>query len=70
MDGQPREMGRNHGCADSTSIFNGPHGPWLVAEIGCNHEGDFDAALRLADLALEAGAAAVKFHVYYGNTLV
>lgn len=50
--------------------FTGPHGPLLVAEIGGNHEGDFDAALRLADLALEAGADAVKFQVYYGDTLV
>lgn len=52
------------------TIFSGPHGPWLVAEIGGNHEGDFDAALRLADLALDAGADAVKFQVYYGDTLV
>lgn len=52
------------------SIFNGSHGPWLVAEIGGNHEGDFDAALRLADLAVEAGADAVKFQVYSGDTLV
>jgi sialic acid synthase SpsE len=41
------------------SIFEGPHGPRLVAEIGGNHEGDFDAAVRLADLALEAGNAPV-----------
>lgn len=52
------------------STFDGPHGPWLVAEIGGNHEGDFDAAVRLADLALEAGADAVKFQVYFGDTLV
>lgn len=52
------------------SIFEGPHGPWLVAEIGGNHEGDFDTAKRLADLAVEAGADAVKFQVYYGDTLV
>lgn len=52
------------------TVFSGPHGPWLIAEIGGNHEGDFDAALRLADLALEAGADAVKFQVYYGDTLV
>ena len=50
--------------------FFGAHGPWLIAEIGGNHEGDFDAALRLADQALEAGADAVKFQVYYGDTLV
>lgn len=53
-----------------SNTFAGSHGPWLVAEIGGNHEGDFDAALRLADLALEAGADAVKFQVYYGDTLV
>lgn len=52
------------------STFHGPHGPWLVAEIGGNHEGDFDTAVRLVDLALEAGADAVKFQVYFGDTLV
>jgi N,N'-diacetyllegionaminate synthase len=52
------------------NTFSGAHGPWLVAEIGGNHEGDFDAALRLADLAIEAGADAVKFQIYYGDTLV
>ena len=52
------------------SVFHGSHGPWLIAEIGGNHEGDFDTALRLADLALEAGADAIKFQVYYGDTLV
>ena len=52
------------------NVFHGVHGPLLVAEIGGNHEGDFDAALRLADLAIEAGADAVKFQIYYGDTLV
>lgn len=52
------------------SFFAGPHGPLLVAEIGGNHEGDFDAALALTDLAIEAGADAVKFQIYYGDTLV
>lgn len=42
----------------------------LIAEIGGNHEGDFKIATRLADLAVEAGADAVKFQVYYGDTLV
>jgi N-acetylneuraminate synthase/N,N'-diacetyllegionaminate synthase len=51
-------------------MFRGPHGPLLIAEIGGNHEGDFEAALRLADLAIEAGADAVKFQIYYGETLV
>lgn len=52
------------------STFLGAHGPLLVAEIGGNHEGDFEAARRLTDLAIDAGADAVKFQVYYGDTLV
>jgi N-acetylneuraminate synthase/N,N'-diacetyllegionaminate synthase len=34
--------------------------PLLIAEIGNNHEGNGDLALRLADAAVEAGADAVK----------
>lgn len=50
--------------------FRGSHGPLLIAEIGGNHEGDFDTARRLADLAIESGADAVKFQVYFGDTMV
>lgn len=52
------------------SLFHGSHGPWLIAEIGGNHEGSFDDAMRLAELAIDAGADAVKFQVYWGDTLV
>ena len=52
------------------NLSRGSHGPLLIAEIGGNHEGDFDTALRLADLAIEAGADAVKFQIYSGDTLV
>lgn len=51
-------------------LCSDPGPPLLIAEIGGNHEGDFEAAKRLADLAIEAGADAVKFQVYYGDTLV
>ena len=36
----------------------------VVAEIGVNHEGDVEAALRLVRLAAEAGADAVKLQSY------
>ena len=36
----------------------------IVAEIGNNHEGSFDLAARLIDLAAEAGVDAVKFQTY------
>lgn len=52
------------------SLFSGPHGPWLIAEIGGNHEGDFETAMRLTDMAAESGADAVKFQIYYGDSLV
>ena len=35
-----------------------------IAEIGVNHEGDFEYAKRLLKLAAEAGADAVKFQSY------
>lgn len=50
--------------------WRGRHGPLLIAEIGGNHEGSFEAALRLTDLAIESGADVVKFQVYTGDTLV
>lgn len=50
--------------------WRGRHGPLLIAEIGGNHEGSFDAAMRLTELAIESGADVVKFQVYTGDTLV
>lgn len=36
----------------------------VIAEIGNNHEGDFNLALRLIDEAAEAGVHAVKFQTF------
>lgn len=36
----------------------------VVAEIGLNHEGDPEAAMRMLKLAAEAGADAIKFQTY------
>lgn len=35
--------------------------PYIIAEIGINHNGDLDSALQLIDIALDAGCDAVKF---------
>ena len=53
-----------------THPWQGRFGPLLIAEIGGNHEGDFDAALRMTDLAISSGADVVKFQIYTGDTLV
>jgi N-acetylneuraminate synthase len=37
------------------------HPAYLIAEIGLNHNGDVDIAMKLIDVAADAGAQAVKF---------
>lgn len=42
----------------------------VIAEVGNNHEGDFELAKRLVRLAAEAGAGAVKFQTIVPGKLV
>ncbi len=56
--------------AMDATVWQGRYGPLLIAEIGGNHEGDFEAAVRLTDLAIASGADVVKFQVYTGDSLV
>ncbi|MBL38584.1 MAG: N-acetylneuraminate synthase [Xanthomonadales bacterium] len=55
---------------DARQPWQGRNGPLMIAEIGGNHEGDFDYARRLTDLAIESGADCIKFQIYTGDTLV
>lgn len=50
--------------------WQGKHGPLLIAEIGGNHEGDFDYAKRLTQLAIESDVDFIKFQLYSGDSLV
>jgi len=45
-------------------------GVYLIAEIGGNHEGDFEYATELTALACSSGVDAVKFQIYTGDSLV
>src|SRR5262249_15134142 len=38
--------------------------PLVMAEVGINHEGDFDKAIQLVDAAAAAGAELVKFQCH------
>lgn len=46
------------------------HPPYFIAEIGANHDGELDRALRLIELAADAGADAVKFQHFQAETIV
>jgi len=50
--------------------FLGKHGPLLIAEIGGNHEGNFEYAKELTELAISTNVDFIKFQLYTGDTLV
>lgn len=50
--------------------FKGKFGPLLIAEIGGNHEGDFEYAKKLTKLAINTNVDFIKFQIYTGDSLV
>jgi N,N'-diacetyllegionaminate synthase len=46
------------------------HLPYIIAEVGSNHNGDMDLCRRLIDAAAEAGAHAVKFQSWTDTSLI
>ena len=58
-----------------TLIINGRsigrgHAPYVIAEIGSNHNGEMDLCLRLIDEAAKCGVDAVKFQSWTNKSLV
>ena len=43
--------------------------PYVIAEIGVNHEGSMETAKKLIELAKEGGANCAKFQTYKANKL-
>lgn len=43
---------------------------YIVAEIGCNHNGDASLARRMVDVAAECGVDAVKFQTFSADALI
>ena len=52
------------------NFFKGKNPVFIIAEIGGNHEGDYEYAKYLTHLAAESGVDAIKFQIYSGDTLV
>ena len=46
------------------------HLPYVIAEIGSNHNGDMDLCFQMIDAAAKAGAHAVKFQSWSERTLI
>lgn len=44
--------------------------PYVIAEIGANHNGDMDLAKEMIDSAIECGADAVKFQSWTDKSLI
>ena len=43
--------------------------PYVIAEMSANHNGDYEAALRIIDEAKKAGASALKIQTYRADTI-
>lgn len=43
---------------------------YIIAEIGCNHNGDFKLAKKMVDVAVNCGVDAVKFQTFKADKLI
>ncbi len=43
---------------------------YIIAEIGCNHNGDFNLAKKMVDVAVDCGVDAVKFQTFKADKLI
>lgn len=50
-------------------VTNNKH-PYIIAEIGINHNGDHDIAILMTELAIKAGASAIKYQLFDPELLV
>ena len=44
--------------------------PFIIAEAGINHNGEIENALKMIDVAKDAGAAAIKFQTFEASGIV
>ena len=44
--------------------------PFIIGELGINHNGDVSKALQMIEFAMECGVSAVKFQTFKANRIV
>lgn len=44
--------------------------PYVIAEIGLNHNGDIELARKLIEAAAKSGASAAKFQLYFSDSFI
>ena len=54
----------------ANTIIDDSRAPYIIAEIGVNHDGALSRALELVDAAADAGADAVKFQMFDADLLL
>lgn len=52
------------------SLVGPGHPAYIIAELACAHEGDYEFARDAVDAAAETGVSAIKFQVFKGEGLV
>ncbi len=51
-------------------VIANKHQPYIIAEMACAHDGDFDKAIKLVDSAVNAGADAVQLQFFISEETV
>ena len=49
---------------NDTLTISDKNEPFIIAEAGINHDGEFEKAIELVDLAIDSGASAIKFQTH------
>ncbi len=49
---------------NDTFTISDKNEPFIIAEAGINHDGEFEKAIELVDLAIGSGASAIKFQTH------
>ena len=51
-------------------VISNKNKPYIIAEIGVNHNGSMNKALKMIDISIKAGCDAVKFQTFQVDQLL